>query len=552
MPADADAWIIDGYVDEPACLGVPPYMSPYIRTIAGVLKERNYNLQYRTIDQIRTDPFIFPQLSKAEIVVMIAGVTVPGKYLGGSPATLTEIQHVGLQIRGPVKYIGGPIAFGYASGGGQKAIIQAISGFDHLLKGSAPEALNSHLSGSIPEGTVNYSLSDRWSILGSEIILKHPSFPYLMCELETARGCARQVTGGCSFCTEPFYGPPVYRPLEGILGEISALYQAGARHFRLGRQPDLLTYDAGGGEFPVPSVDALESLFSGIRKNATELKTLHIDNINPGTIARHPDESREALAIITRYHTAGDVAAFGMETADPYVININNLKAGPDEVMEAVRIVNEVGAKRKGGIPELLPGLNFITGLSGETKETFLHNKRFLIEILERGWLIRRVNVRQLMPFPGTWAYDNNTLGKNDTGFRAFKEFVRTRFDRVMLERVFPIGTVFRDIIIEISGPVSFGRQMGSYPILIGVPFDLPQRTVINAVVVDFGMRSVTALPVPLDINHLPVKALIWLPGIGKKKAALVAAKRPFHSADTFQKITGGTLLDHLMVFSDK
>jgi len=33
MPADAV--IIDGYVDEPACLGVPPYISPYIRTLQG-------------------------------------------------------------------------------------------------------------------------------------------------------------------------------------------------------------------------------------------------------------------------------------------------------------------------------------------------------------------------------------------------------------------------------------------------------------------------------------------------------------------------------------
>ena len=44
MPAEA--WIIDGYVDEPACLGVPPYISPYIRTIAGVLKEREYKVHY--------------------------------------------------------------------------------------------------------------------------------------------------------------------------------------------------------------------------------------------------------------------------------------------------------------------------------------------------------------------------------------------------------------------------------------------------------------------------------------------------------------------------
>ncbi|MEI6840520.1 MAG: radical SAM protein [Methanomicrobiales archaeon] len=547
MPADA--WIIDGYVDEPACLGVPPYISPYVRTIAGVLKEQKFRVHYCTIDQVRADPYLFPSISKAGVMVMIAGVTVPGKYLGGTPATLTEIQQVGLQIRGPKKYIGGPIGFGYSPGGGEKAIIQAISGFDHLLSGSAPEALYSHLTGGRPEGMVNYSLSDKWSILGSDIIKNHPSFPHMMCELETARGCAHQETGGCSFCTEPFYGPPVYRPANGVIDEVGSLYTAGAKHFRLGRQPDLLTYQAGRGEFPAPDPDALRTLFAGIREKAPGLMTLHIDNINPGTIARHPEESHEALSVITRYHTPGDVAAFGMETADPEVIRINNLKASPEEVMDAIRTVNAVGAKRSAGIPELLPGLNFISGLPGETKETFEYNQQFLQEVLQGRCLIRRVNVRQLMPFPGTRAYEGNTLGLYDAKFRAFKEFVRAKFDSPMLERVFPIGTVFRDIIIEVQGPVSFGRQMGSYPILIGIPLSLTPGTVIDAAVVDFGMRSLTALPVPVDINHLPVQALRWLPGVGKKKAAMVAAKRPFVSADAFRAITGMTPLDHLVVY---
>ena len=90
---------------------------------------------------------------------------------------------------------------------------------------------------------------------------------------------------------------------------------------------------------------------------------------------------------------------------------------------------------------------------------------------------------------------------------------------------------------------------MGSYPILIGIPLSVTPGTVIDAAVVDFGMRSLTALPVPVDINHLPVQALKWLPGVGKKKVAMVAAKRPFVSSDSFRAITGVTPLDHLVVF---
>ena len=112
----ATAFILDGYVDEPACLGVPPYISPYIRTVAGALIAHGYTVRYLTIDQLRKDPMRTAELNRAALLVMIAGVTVPGKYLGGTPATLTEIQQVGHMVRGPKKLIGGPIGFGYAGG----------------------------------------------------------------------------------------------------------------------------------------------------------------------------------------------------------------------------------------------------------------------------------------------------------------------------------------------------------------------------------------------------------------------------------------------------
>ena len=106
-----------------------------------------------------------------------------------------------------------------------------------------------------------------------------------------------------------------------------------------------------------------------------------------------------------------------------------------------------------------------------------------------------------------------------------------------MLERVFPIGTVFKDVIIEISGPISFGQADGLIPHPHRHPAHyLLHRTVVDAVVVDFGMRSLTALPVPVDINHLPVQALKWLPGVGKNRAATVAAKRPYRFPGSIQE----------------
>ena len=547
MPAEA--YILDGYVDEPACLGVPPYVSPYIRTVAGALIAHGYRVQYLTIDQLRKDPNYINKLDRVNLLVMIAGVTVPGKYLGGTPATLNEIQQVGHMLRGPKKLIGGPIGFGYAAEGGQKAIRQVISGFDVLLSGEPAIALDNYLLGNEPAGALDYARTDPWSVVGSGIIEQHPDYPYVMCELETARGCSHGASGGCSFCTEPFYGTPKYRSIESIVNEVASLHAHGARHFRVGRQPDILAYGAGAGEFPAPRPDLLETLFASIRTAAPALKTLHIDNTNPATIAKHEQESREALRAIIRHHTSGDVAAFGMETADPAVIAANNLKAQPDEVFRAIEIVNEEGGMRRDNVPELLPGLNFVCGLAGETGKTYELNEQFLARVRDAGLSVRRVNIRQVMPFEGTPAYTNNTLGKYDHRFRLFKEFVRQKIDLPMLQRVFPIGTVLRDVRVEVTGDLSFGRQMGSYPILVGIPVRLAERSTIDAVVVDWGMRSVTGIPVPIGINTLPATAIKWLPGVGKKKVAAVLVKRPFKTLEAFRKVVGSSPIDLLLKF---
>ena len=543
----SSALIVDGYVDEPACLGVSPYISPYVREVAGVLSEHGYDPGYVTIDQVRSDPALVG--GRGDLVVMIAGVTVPGTYVGGKPATLTEIQQLGILLRGPTTVIGGPIAFGYASGGGRKAVRQAIAGFDVTLAGSPAVALDSWLSGGEPEGATDYSLTDRWCTAGAGVVARHPAFPYVMCELETATGCSRAAVGGCSFCTEPFYGLPRYRSIEGIAEEVAALRAAGARHFRLGRQPDLLAYQSSGGEFPVPRPDVLADLFSAIRESAPDLATLHIDNINPGTIARHEEAAREALAAIVAGHTPGDTAALGMETADPGVVRANNLKAMPDDVFRAIEIINDIGGRRTRGIADLLPGLNFVIGLAGETPATFDANEAFLRRVFEAGLLVRRVNIRQVMPFEGTAIYERNTLGMHDARFRAFKEWTRRAFDRPMLGRVFPAGTILSDVVIETAGKLSFGRQMGSYPIRVGIPLALRAGTVLDVVVVDWGMRSVTALPCPVEINTLPVAALRWIPGVGKKRAAAIAARRPFGNLAEFQRVAGETGIESAMVF---
>jgi len=225
-------------------------------------------------------------------------------------------------------------------------------------------------------------------------------------EIETYSGCPRYVSGGCSFCTTVGYGAVEFRSPEAIAREVEALHKAGVVHFRLGRQADFYAYmaeDTGREDLPRPNVAAVERLLSGVRSAAPGLETLHIDNVNPGTVAKWPRESAEVTRLLLKYGTPGNVAAMGVETADPRVVKANNLKVMPDEALAAVRLISSMGSARgPNGMPWLLPGLNFVLGLPGETKETYELNKQFLQRILDEGLMVRRVNIRQVLVFPGT------------------------------------------------------------------------------------------------------------------------------------------------------
>src|SRR5438034_10567274 len=75
----------------------------------------------------------------------------------------------------------------------------------------------------------------------------------------------------------------------------------------------------------------------------------------------------------------------------------NNLNIDADGCLEAVRMVNAVGRERGGtGMPILLPGLNFVAGLDGETKKTFDLNLAFLKSLLEADRWVWRINIEQV------------------------------------------------------------------------------------------------------------------------------------------------------------
>jgi len=551
--------IVDGYTDEPAGLGVPPYLDVYARYVAGAAYYAGAEeVQYFTIDQLRQDwPTSLSTLSKFDVVVVVAGITTPGKYLGGTPIALDEILDIG-RLEGPLKILGGPVAkFGYGIEGGTVAVPPSkfrryydivVSGdVDLVVYRALKDGPERAAPSEIHEG---FTLVDVFARLGARVVKQHPNYgKNLIVELETYRSCPRFVSGGCSFCTTVAYGPVSMRPIESVVEEVEALYNAGVVHFRLGRQADFYAYmahDVGKEDFPRPNPAAIERLLAGIRNAAPGLKTLHIDNVNPGTVATWKQESAEVTKLLMKYGTPGNVAAMGIETADPRVVKINNLKTLPEQSLEAIELFTRLGFVRgENGMPYILAGINFVAGLPGETAETYRLNMEFLKQVLERGLVVRRVNIRQVLVFPTSrlWPMAKKLtarLRERKRLFQQFKTWVREVFDREMLRRIVPRGTVLREVFTEVHyHGGTYARQVGSYPLLAYIPTRVELGRYIDVVVVDHGSRSVLALPYPVDVNKADVRALSHLPGLDRKKARLIASGRPYKNVEEVKRRAG-------------
>jgi len=521
--------IIDGYTDEPSMFGVPPYISPYVRYIYGAVLDAGGEVRYKTIDEFRgLDVELRKKLlSWADIIVIHRAVIVPGKYLGGTPIKFREVMWISENARGKVILGGSVASYGFGGIGGHKPIsIETLRDYvDYLV----PEDVDAfvydlivHKKASLRHRTQNEW--KRWAVLGARLVRDHNWYPYIICEIETYQGCHRFITGGCSFCMEPLRAYRV-RDEEDIVAEAEALYKNGVRYIRIGGQPCFYSYKAigfGYEEIPRPNVNAIRRLLVGIN-NVGEFRVIHIDNGNPSVIANWPDEAKEVTKLLVSYASDGNVVALGMESADPRVIKENNLNATPEEVIKAVEIINSVGAVRgPSGMPWILPGINILFGLRGERKETYRINYEFLKEILDRGLLLRRINIREVVPIRGKFPRVDVRLVHH------WKEKIRRDIDLPMLRRVVPKGTILKNVFMEIhEGNYTKGRQLGTYPLLVVVPYSVELRRFYDVKIIDHGYRSVTGLIYPIDINKASLKELMSVPGISKKLAGKLLAKRP-------------------------
>ena len=547
---DSPSWLVlDGYEDEPAAFGVPPYVGFHIRYVCGVLEQHSIDYTYLTIDQWRlySEDERERHLRDLEGFVCIAGAVVPGRYIRGTPISRRESTEL---IRSLPRDI--PALFGGWAVRGWKQ-----QGWLPLRSNLflAVQDTDATLHGFLKNGTWKHErrTSEQWTLWAhsgaqSKAVLQHPDLGTegkqgpLTYEVEVYQGCVR-FKRGCKFCIEPKKGIPIWRTPEDIIQEVKLAHDSGVQHVRLGGMTDTYTYMAEGVkdlEYPIPNPEPIAELLHGLREDE-RLSILHTDNGNPSIIAENIEPSTEITKTLVETLSDGAVLSFGLESADPNVHAANWLNCDANQLKSALRLINQYGRERgERGLPKLLPGLNFIAGLNGERTETYSMNLNLLRELRNEGLLLRRINIRQVE------GEGFQEIPEHE--FKNFKSAVRDTIDSPLLQELFPLGHVLKDVHWEthdgrtrlpvhlteehVGGHVhgraglTFGRQIGAYPILIGVPYHIPLETSSNIMITGHGARSITGVEVGLDINSVTEKQLEAIPGIGKKAAWNIVSAR--------------------------
>jgi radical SAM superfamily enzyme with C-terminal helix-hairpin-helix motif len=472
--ADVTA-ILDCYTVEPSGLGVPPYLSTYARAAYGALAKAfpEADVRYLTIDDVRwclnggrpcvelplSDPLTYSAtasrehalkiLADAKMVVIIAGDAVPSVHLQAQNGSVKEI------------------ARALACTHGQRVLLGPLAAYvlnDPVSHAGLFDAVHTHTVTSADLG-----IGSRTAASYTKLAADRPSFDGLISqlgwrpvvEIELYRGCTRRKF--CSFCNEPVKSKSIaFRDPDDVTDEIAALYTAGVRNVRLGQQTCFFSYlnrDAA----------AIERLLAGIRERCPGLEVLHIDNADPLAVA-----SRTGAVIaqlVARYCSEGNCAPMGIESFDLAVIEANALTCTPEVLMRAVANVNEAGAKiGPRGLPLLLPGLNLIYGLPGETHRTHYENLAGLARILDEGYQCHRINVRQARTYIGTPLATMRQAQAPPSAehFDSWKADVSYVFDRPMKQRVYPAGRIISDMhSFFVSTRGTWHRRLGSYSIQV-------------------------------------------------------------------------------------
>ena len=168
-------------------------------------------------------------------------------------------------------------------------------------------------------------------------------------------------------------------------------------------------------------------------------------------------------------------------------------------------------------------------------------NLELLHNLRSQGLWLRRINIRQVE--------GRGFQEVSEEPFRAFKKAVREEIDTILLQEMFPLGTKLSDVwweahenrirrpeqvldsshraeLIRGKAGITFGRQIGAYPILVGLPYLVPLEAGSDIIVTGHGARSISGVETNLSINKATQSQLEAVPGIGKKAAWRIVSAR--------------------------
>ena len=556
-----EGWLVlDGYEDEPAAFGVPNYLGFHIRYICGVLESRSIPYTYMTIDEWRLfhkqklansseRQQLQRELSELYGAVVLAGAVVPGKYVRGTPISRRELDDFLAVFPSEQPVLAGGWAIRHWRYDGwmplRTNLFCAVQDTDATLDYYLASGDWSHKRRTAEQW-------DDWAKKGAsgQCVTNHPDLVTedgrsgpLTYEVELYQGCVR-FKRGCKFCIEPKKGVPIWRDEDDVIAEITTALDNGVRHVRIGGATDIYTYKADGVvelEYPIPNPEPISKVLNGLREDE-RLEILHVDNANPSIVAENLEPATEITKSLISTLSDGAVLSFGLESADPRVHETNWLNCDSEQLKIAIRHINQFGRDRgERGLPKLLPGLNFIAGLNGETRESYQMNRDLLDSLRSEGLWLRRINIRQVE--------GQGFQEIPEDAFQAFKRSIREEIDKPLLEEMFPIGTelkgiwweahddrirrpeqildkTHRDASIYGRAGITFGRQIGAYPILVGTPYQVPLETESNIIVTGHGMRSLSGVETNLSINTASQSQLEAIPGIGSKAAWRIVSNR--------------------------
>ncbi len=407
--------IVDGYSDLPFDLGRPPFLAPEVRYIAGACWDRNSKARaiYMTLDDLKSGNKA-SLIQDAGLVLVYAGVPEarPSVDLteasGDVPPEVGDLFDFVAYLECP-KILGGPYVLVHEPEAREMD-------FDLVVDGDLSKFTHEVLSeGSTIDGVdpgirrTNQDL-ERFSILGAGLAIQNAGYPsFLSLGVELYRGCPSAAQGGCSFCHQNFFTTVEYRPVEDVVAEISKIAELGCENVFF-QAPCFYSYFSDPREDGTLDLDhsAIERLLEGAGSVAPELKGLHILNINPAAVANDKDEAEKITKTVVEHCSDGNFPNLRAITFDEEVQLVNNVACSTQDFNEVVDMMSSAGrVTGPNGLPTLLPAVELVYGLAGESQETIEINEERIRELASQK-LIRGAVARRLVPIPGT------TIAKRD------------------------------------------------------------------------------------------------------------------------------------------